>query len=159
MTDKPESETTAGLSVGEVLPVVAVASGDDLYRSEDCVPFGRLSPAGPPLVALTPHAPAQAIIERLTRELQEMTDDRDSWLQQADDRCADALRFAKEADALKAKQVADIDEVMRLADAYADAASWTGYYSNDSAAKNDAIDDCAAAREALRSGLTPKEPT
>ena len=41
-------------------------------------------------------------IAELERELAAMTKDRDSWCKQADDRIDDALKFARERDALRA---------------------------------------------------------
>ena len=93
-------------------------------------------------------ATLQAENARLVRDLQLMTDDRDSWREQADERTSDALRFAGEGDALKAS-MPDIEEVLRLADEYASAKSdgreqWP-HIANT----------CAkAAREELRRSLT-----
>lgn len=46
--------------------------------------------------ALTPHAPAQALIDALR-------DDRDSWMEQASSRAKDAVQFANERDALRSE--------------------------------------------------------
>lgn len=77
---------------------------------------------------LTPQAPAQATIAAQAAEIG---------------------RLKRERDKLKAKQVADVEAVMRLADVYAKAAA---EYQYDSTGLTEMERD--AAREALRSHLT-----
>jgi hypothetical protein len=49
------------------------------------------------------HSMASARVEELEAEVEALKADRDSWMQQASDRVADAVAFAKEADGLRAE--------------------------------------------------------
>jgi hypothetical protein len=81
-----------------------------------------------------------------------MTDDRDSWREQADARTADALRFANELTTLKAS-MPDIEAVMRLADVMA---AWKEVAcSNPTPGSTKCYE---AARKALRKALGKPDP-
>jgi seryl-tRNA synthetase len=49
------------------------------------------------------HSMASARVEELEAEVEALKADRDSWMQQASDRVADAVSFAKEAESLRAE--------------------------------------------------------
>lgn len=118
--------------------------------------------------ALTPHAPAQATIRAQAAEIERLKllviqgERGRAQAARAEHvyREAEKLLTLNERDlhaeiaALKAKQVAEADEVMRLADAMADAAAWAGYYRDDSSTKKEFSTKLVAAREALRAALT-----
>lgn len=143
MTDKPESETTAGLSVGEVLPIVAWQDGD-FVQSEQ--PVDLCSGDASAWIPLTLHAPAQATIVAQAAEIERLTRERDAaWGEAVEIREA----WNKAEDEIAAQKVADIDEVMRLAGEWVTAER--GYERG-----NTDNEDCDAAREALRSALAAR---
>lgn len=100
----------APLSAGAVpeLPVVGWTIPN--FALYVCDAVKRLGQAPGCEVPLTPHAPAQATIDALRADLKEVCE-LGLW------RKSEMERLTKELAALKAKQVAEVDEVMRLADA------------------------------------------
>lgn len=159
---EPATPSVAGLSAVPELPVVAtrrtwvepwdnplMSLGTRLAICDGAVEFNRQ--VGDHQRKLKQEAQAtiaalSAEIERLKEAIQEMTEQKDDavllWATCREQK--DALRG--ELAALKAKQVADVEAVMRLADVYARESGKNNEYDNEYQAK--------AAREALRSHLT-----
>lgn len=98
-------------------------------------------------IPLTPHTPAQATIAAQAAEIERLKRERDAAFAMSrcecspDECCANLV-------ALKAKQVADVEAVMRLADKYAE------QYAAQFATRCPIGTYHRAAREALRSHLT-----
>lgn len=150
-----EAETTAtasvaGLSVGPVSNMPVVVTIERMTGRAELRWFHDAAfDLSPGLYALTPRAPAQAIIDALHAEVARLERERDQWQME--------YRFMQSQSAeSKAKQVADVETVMRLVDAYTDLRleRQVGNAEGLPVDRKQNTFESNAAREALRAYLT-----